>query len=156
MSIIPFVTISSSGKGECVANFGYTSSHSNAVFIQEGNLNEIQGSEAKLLNEIPTTFYPGSHERVFSVIFNCAYISWHIQFNGANKSAVAMNNSCGNDIPDCSGVCGGGKMIDCAGICGGDSIQDCNGMCSNNKLVECGAGGYRFVRRNPILSVDVD
>jgi len=153
MSLIPFVTISSSGRGECVANFGYTSSYSNPIVIPEGNLNEIEGSEAQLLQELPTTFYPGTHDRVFSVIFNCAYISWKIMYNGTNKSAVAMNNSCGKDIPDCAGVCGGGKMVDCAGVCGGDSIQDCNGVCSNNRSVECGIG-YRFVRRKPIFVDD--
>lgn len=136
MSIIPNVTVKSEESGHCVAYFGYTSTYKTPVTITPGPNNGLTGSIAGYAN-IPTVFYPGEHYTVFTVQFDCAYVRWHVQTGDGKYTAVAVNNTCAPDIPDCSGTCGGDKKIDCTGVCGGDNTVDCAGVCQGNAEIDC-------------------
>lgn len=60
-----------------------------------------------------------------------------------DPSLVIPNGTacCYNQIPDCTGRCGGSTTIDCQGICGGNATIDCTGYCQiydwNVSITDC-------------------
>ena len=86
--------VTDNGDGTYTANFGYINNASTAVLIPvDPNFSKNMFTSNPKNRGQPTLFLPGTHENVFSVVFDGTAITWMIKEDQSARQKVSASSS---------------------------------------------------------------